>query len=603
MVKCAVTVVAQESQLAASGGMGAVAVTTEPECAWTATADASWISRIIPSSGQGSVALQVEATANPSPVMRQTEISVNGVRARIQQEAAACHFALSPSELRADATGASDRVLVSTSTECTWTATSTANWIAITKGANGNGGGAVEFDVLPNTGAGRVGSLTIGDQTFTVTQDPSVSIPPQECTFTLAPAAQTLGAAGGAGTVTVATACQWVAQTNVPWITITAGGGSGNGTVAFTVAANTGPTRNGAISVGGRNVAITQTGTGTGTCAYTVNPATVSVPVAGSTGVTLTVASPAGCVWAPTTSVTWLAITSPASGSGNGTVTFTVAANTGASRTGTVTIAEQSVTVNQAGNCSFTVNPETATIGATGGTGPTLNVTTTSTCTWAASSSVPWLSIASGASGTGHGSVTFTAAANTGPERSGVLTVAGVTVNVRQDAGCSYTVAPLTASLSSNGGTGPAVSVSTAAGCSWTATTSTSWLKITSSTSGTGSGTVTFTAAANDGGARMGSLSVAGQTVTVNQSAPCAYEVRVTKDSFNRDGGNATATIDTAAGCAWIATSDSSWIVITAGAKGSGPGTVTFQVQENTGAKRTGTLTIAGQTFPITQNK
>ena len=47
--------------------------------------------------------------------------------------------------------------------------------------------------------------------------------------------------------------------------------------------------------------------------------------------------------------------------------------------------------------------------------------------------------------------------------------------------------------------------------------------------------------------------------------------------------------------------SNASWMTVTSGASGSGPGTVAFSVAANTGAARTGTLTIAGQTFTVTQ--
>jgi hypothetical protein len=43
--------------------------------------------------------------------------------------------------------------------------------------------------------------------------------------------------------------------------------------------------------------------------------------------------------------------------------------------------------------------------------------------------------------------------------------------------------------------------------------------------------------------------------------------------------------------------------VITQGATGSGNGTVQVDVHSTGGKKRTGTLTIAGQTFTVTQSK
>ena len=65
--------------------------------------------------------------------------------------------------------------------------------------------------------------------------------------------------------------------------------------------------------------------------------------------------------------------------------------------------------------------------------------------------------------------------------------------------------------------------------------------------------------------------------------------------------GNVTVTV-TSANSNWTAVSNATWITVTAGSSGSGNGTVTYSVASNlTGARRTGTLTIAGQTFTLTQ--
>jgi hypothetical protein len=62
------------------------------------------------------------------------------------------------------------------------------------------------------------------------------------------------------------------------------------------------------------------------------------------------VSSQSGCGWTTTSNASWLTVTAGANGTGNGTVSFHAAANGGTSpRTGTLTIAGQSVTVTQAG--------------------------------------------------------------------------------------------------------------------------------------------------------------------------------------------------------------------------------------------------------------
>ncbi|MCX6574800.1 MAG: dockerin type I repeat-containing protein, partial [Candidatus Aminicenantes bacterium] len=65
--------------------------------------------------------------------------------------------------------------------------------------------------------------------------------------------------------VTAAADALWAPMSNFPWITITSGfTGSGNGTVAFAVAANTAADqRTGTISIGDKTFTVTQPGTST----------------------------------------------------------------------------------------------------------------------------------------------------------------------------------------------------------------------------------------------------------------------------------------------------------------------------------------------------
>jgi hypothetical protein len=65
---------------------------------------------------------------------------------------------------------------------------------------------------------------------------------------------------------------------------------------------------------------------------------------------------------------------------------------------------------------------------------------------------------------------------------------------------------------------------------------------------------------------------------------------------------NQTVSVTTASStCTWTAVSNNSWITITGGANGTGIGTVTYSVGANTGAARTGTITIGGQIFTVNQ--
>lgn len=100
--------------------------------------------------------------------------------------------------------------------------------------------------------------------------------------------------------------------------------------------------------VQGQTITVTQPGTPI-TCTFTVAPATAAAPVGGGTGTVAVTASDASCGWTAASNDPWLTITSGA-GPGSGGVQYTVAANTSpAGRSGTLTVAGQTVVVNQAG--------------------------------------------------------------------------------------------------------------------------------------------------------------------------------------------------------------------------------------------------------------
>lgn len=85
------------------------------------------------------------------------------------------------------------------------------------------------------------------------------------------------------------------------------------------------------------------------TCRYAVNPFDQSVGADGGT-FTATVTTPTGCTWQATSTASWMSVVAGATGIGNGSIVYTVSPNpTTASRTGSVTVANQTITVAEAG--------------------------------------------------------------------------------------------------------------------------------------------------------------------------------------------------------------------------------------------------------------
>ena len=84
--------------------------------------------------------------------------------------------------------------------------------------------------------------------------------------------------------------------------------------------------------------------------------------------------------------------------------------------------------------CSYALS---ATDQSSPAAGETVNVgvTAASGCGWTAASQAPWITVASGAAGSGNGSVQLTIAPNAGAQRVGTVTIAGHTFTVTQAAG------------------------------------------------------------------------------------------------------------------------------------------------------------------------
>ena len=145
--------------------------------------------------------------------------------------------------------------------------------------------------------------------------------------------------------------------------------------------------------------------------------------------------------------------------------------------------------------------------------------------------------------------------------------------------------------------------ISASPGCAWKATSNASWLTINSGGFGIGSASVGYTVAANSSGAtRTGLITVSGLDFTVTQSAG-TLTLNPTALSFAGLGGAASVAVTASAPTvAWTAQATVPWLSITSNASGTGSGTVGYAVAPNAlSTSRTGTITIGGVTFTVTQ--
>jgi hypothetical protein len=316
--------------------------------------------------------------------------------------------------------------------------------------------------------------------------------------------------------VTAPTGCAWTGVSNdTSWLTITgAANGSGNGSVSYTATANPNASqRVGTLTIGGQAFTVTQAPAG---CSFSISPNSQSPAAAATTGST-TVTTGAGCQWTATSNASWITFGGASSGTGSGPLSFNIAANpNGTQRIGTLTIAGQTYTVTQAAAaCTFSISPSTSTVTSAGGSGSS-TITATPGCSWTAASNVAWISVTSGASGTGNGSTAFSVASYTGTtDRTGTLTIAGRTFTVTQSSTCVFTLVPDSRQANKNGDTG-IVSVSVGTGCTWTPSTTFAWISVTGGA--TGSGQVNYTIEPNATAIqRTGTIAIGNKTFTITQ--------------------------------------------------------------------------------------
>ena len=251
-------------------------------------------------------------------------------------------------------------------------------------------------------------------------------------------------------------------------------------------------------------------------------------------------------------------------------------------------------------DCASSISPGSANFPTSGGTG-VVNVSAPAGCRWTAASRVNWITITGPSSGTGNGVVTYTATGGSS-SMTGLLIIAEQTFPVHLGSDpCTYTLSSSASTWSADGGTG-VVGVQTPGGCGWSAQSNDDWITIAKISRDNGGGSVTYSVAPSDRN-RVGTLTVAGQTVTVSQDInACRYTLSPTSQSIGSGGGPGNFSVTTTSDCAWTATSNAGWVTISGGS-GPGNGTVDYWVIENkSGLSRTATIKLADKSFTIVQS-
>ena len=416
-----------------------------------------------------------------------------------------------------------------------WSAVPNASWISIVDADNGEnrkGAGLLTVAISENPSyRARTGTVTIGTETFTITQS---GRPASECEFSIDPVMTTASVNGANGHIAV------IATPDLPWSVVSSNGwlallqstavGDGNGNVFYTASPNsTLLTRTGTIVVTPSDPyfqpyvhTVVQPG-----AVATIAPAGYEFEASGGS-VAVEVTVPGSIEWSAVEAPGWITILNGTTRVGSGTVTLQATPNgTINSRNGTVKIAERVFTVVQKGR-GFTVDYDDGVVFGTDGDMDSFSVAPDGDMAWEAVASDSWIQFMYGSNvGSGAGEVIYVVSpyVGDGTIRTGSIEIGDKTILVSQRA-YDLSISPRAAEVSGNSGAGE-ISVSAGIDDVWHAIRTEPWIVIEEGyDSGTGSGKVRFTYTDNDTGlTRSGKIVIDGEIYTITQASRVLVDI------------------------------------------------------------------------------
>lgn len=445
----------------------------------------------------------------------------------------------------------------------------------------------------------KVTSLTA--YTYPVPNPPDA----QNSRISITPTTRNFDVDGGGNAIITQGSGTWTASKSEDWITLNVTSGTVGYPVAYTVSATTNvEQRVGYIYVSGWTHTVTQDGVG-----GTISPESREFESMGGSG-RISVSTQDKMLWHAKSNVDWISV-SATSGLGSGSVTYQVAPyNEVSTRQGTLTVAGNTFTVFQYGSrmkldsYSTTQNYETHPIPIT--------VNALAITEWSVTPNNSWISVVD--AGNGHGGDLVTIAISENPSynaRTGTVSIGTETFTVTQQgrpqSALSFSISPAYSTASVEGANG-IIAVTATPDLPWTATSGANWVSLyPASRSGAGNGNVVYSVSPNPTlSQRTGNITIwpgkgAAQTHTVTQPAATA-SISSSGYEFEAAGESCSIEVSLASIVTWSISESLDWLTVNGSLSRTGPGTVTLQASANeTIYPRSGTVTIAGKTFSVSQ--
>ena len=505
------------------GGVRSISVSAQNKVAWKAKSNDDWIGvRNDTISGSGSGNVYYYVMPYDEVATRQGTLTVAGNTFTVFQYGR--RMKLDSYSVTKDYETHVIPITVNALAITQWSVTPNASWISVVDGGNGQGGDLVSIAIAENPSwKARTGTVTIGTETFTVTQEGRTAL-----AFSISPSTATAAVSGGNGllAVTATPDLPWTAASGANWLTIVSGfaSGAGNGNVVYNASPNsTLNQRTGKITV----TPVAGAGLNAKTLTVTQPAAEASVsPMGyefGASGGAVNVEVTVNNIveWSVDESLDWISVAGSTSRQGPGTVTISASANnTVYPRSGTIRVAGKTFSVSQKGH-GVEIEYESKVFGVDGGMS-SVSIHPDGNISWTAVASDTWIVIFQNASGTGDAEIEYILAPyeGDGSPRTGWIQIGDKKVYITQRS-YDLDITPRADWVTGNAGAGE-IGVSAGINDIWQAIiTEGSWITIVSGyDEKTGSGTVRFTYTENNTGmTRTGKIMIAGEVYTLTQAA------------------------------------------------------------------------------------
>lgn len=225
---------------------GSVSIAANTSCEWTVINTNDWITNTSSLIGSAQGTYSYRLAANASLTARTGVVFVAGQQFSIVQNG--CSYAISHSATNHSYYSESGLVEVVAMGHCAWDVISPHSWITVTTDVT-SGNGTVSYLLEANPrNVPRSGTITIGGQPFTVTQEG------QPCEYDISPRTWRHTEGWEAGEILVDTGmdCPWAVINTNEWISLITGEeGVGDASVVYLVEPNRGLERRGTIVVAG----------------------------------------------------------------------------------------------------------------------------------------------------------------------------------------------------------------------------------------------------------------------------------------------------------------------------------------------------------------